>query len=269
MNPIPIRFARSLVVFAVFLCAVLPVPGAATTNKPTLFLIGDSTVKNGTKGQVGWGTPIAKWFDASKVSVQNRALGGRSSRTFLTEGLWDKVLAEIEPGDVVLMQFGHNDGGGLKDPKGRASIKGTGDETAEAPDAKTGRPVTVHSYGWYLRRYIADAKSKGATPVVLSPIPRNIWKDGKVARSANDYGKWAAESAKAAGVPFVDLNELVARRYEQLGEEKVKTEFFGATDHTHTTPAGAEVNAEIVAKAVAELKQLPVAAHVLGGPSKP
>ncbi len=259
-----LRFAAGLLALAATACLAESSP----TNKPTLFLIGDSTVKNSTKGQVGWGTPIAKWFDASKASVQNRALGGRSSRTFLTEGLWDKVLADIKPGDVVLMQFGHNDGGGLKDPKGRASIKGTGDETAEAPDAKTGQPVTVHSYGWYLRRYIADAKVKGAVPVVLSPIPRNIWKDGKVARAANDYGKWAAESAKSSGVPFIDLNELVARRYEELGEAKVKAEFFGATDHTHTTPAGAEVNAEIVATAVAELKQLPVAAHVLKEPAK-
>lgn len=262
--------ARFIAAFALLLSLVATclAQAPASTNKPTLFLIGDSTVKNGTKGQVGWGTPLAKWFDASKVSVQNRALGGRSSRTFLTEGLWDKVLAEIKPGDVVLMQFGHNDGGGLKDPKGRASIKGTGEETAEAPDAKTGQPVTVHSYGWYLRRYIADAKSKGALPVVLSPIPRNIWKDGKVARAANDYGKWAAESAKVSGVPFIDLNELVARRYEELGEAKVKAEFFSNTDHTHTTPAGADLNAEIVAKAVAELKQLPVAAHVLKEPAK-
>ena len=171
MNASPIRIAALLLSFATVACLV---QAGGTTNKPTLFLIGDSTVKNGTKGQVGWGTPIAKWFAASQVSVQNRALGGRSSRTFLTEGLWDKVLADIKPGDVVLMQFGHNDGGGLKDPKGRASIKGTGDETAEATDPKTGQPVTVHSYGWYLRRYIADTKAKGAIPVVLSPIPRNI-----------------------------------------------------------------------------------------------
>ena len=81
---------------------------------PRLFLIGDSTVRNNTAGQVGWGTPIAAFFDASRIKVENRALAGRSSRTFLTEGLWEKVLKDIQPGDYLLMQFGHNDGGGLE-----------------------------------------------------------------------------------------------------------------------------------------------------------
>src|SRR5580765_8639456 len=80
---------------------------------PTLFIIGDSTVKNSTKGLQGWGTPIAGLFDATKITVENRALGGRSSRTYRTEGLWDQTLAKMKPGDFVLMQFGHNDGGGL------------------------------------------------------------------------------------------------------------------------------------------------------------
>src|SRR5437763_825443 len=84
---------------------------------------------------------------------------------------------------------------------------------------------------------VADSKAKGATPIVLSPVPRNIWKDGNVARASNDYGKWAAESAKAGGAFFLDLNELVAKRYEEVGPETVKTQYFGE-DHTHTTPAG-------------------------------
>src|SRR5947209_4049910 len=90
---------------------------------PTLFIIGDSTVNNGTKGQQGWGTPIAGLFDKTKIKVDNRARGGRSSRSFLTEGLWDKLLAEMQPGDFVLIQFGHNDGGSLTDGRGRASLK--------------------------------------------------------------------------------------------------------------------------------------------------
>src|SRR5437867_1938947 len=101
-----------------------PAEAKKSDRLPTLFVIGDSTVKNGTKGQVGWGDPIADLFDISKIRVLNRALGGRSSRTYLTEGLWDKVLAEVQQGDFVIMQFGHNDGGGLADPRGRASIKG-------------------------------------------------------------------------------------------------------------------------------------------------
>src|SRR5205814_9601784 len=94
------------------------------------------------RAQVGWGDPLADLFDHSKIRVVNRALGGRSSRTYLTEGLWDKVLAEVQAGDFVIMEFGHDDGSGLSDPRGRASIKGTGDHTQEANNAK-GQEETV------------------------------------------------------------------------------------------------------------------------------
>src|ERR1041384_4593852 len=93
---------------------------AATDSKPavpTLFIIGDSTVKNGSGkgdgGLWGWGDWIRPYFDSTKIKIENRAIGGRSSRTFLTEGRWDKVLADLKSGDFVLMQFGHNDGGAL------------------------------------------------------------------------------------------------------------------------------------------------------------
>ena len=171
---------------------------------PTLDLNGDSTVKNGTKGQLGWGSVLSPHF---VIPIVNRALGGRSSRTFLTEGLWDKVVADLKPGDFVLMQFGHNDGGDkFKGTRPRASIKGNGEETEKGIVEATGKEELVHSYGWYLRRYITDAKAKGATPLVLSPVPRNIWKDSKVGRASGDYGKWAREAAEQEKVPFIDLN---------------------------------------------------------------
>ena len=228
---------------------------------PRLFLIGDSTVRNNTAGQVGWGTPIAAFFDASRIKVENRALAGRSSRTFLTEGLWEKVLKDIQPGDYLLMQFGHNDGGGLKDPKGRASLKGAGEETQEV--MKDGKNEVVHTYGWYLRRYVRDAKSKGAIPVVLSLIPRNMWQGEKVNRASRDYGKWARESAEAEGALFVDLNEIVAKRYEADGKEKVQTAYFDPADHTHTKAEGARVNAECVVAGLRELNDCPLAAYLL------
>src|SRR5213593_1447638 len=104
-------FSRILVPCA--LLASLLLIGPAAAQPPTLFIIGDSTVNNGTKGQQGWGTPLAGLFDPARIKVENRARGGRSSRTFLTEGLWDRVVASLKPGDFVLMQFGHNDGGPL------------------------------------------------------------------------------------------------------------------------------------------------------------
>lgn len=236
---------------------------ASAPRLPHLFLIGDSTVNNSTKGLQGWGTPIAALFDKNRITVVNRALGGRSSRTFLTEGLWDKVAQDLRPGDFVLMQFGHNDGGGLNTGRARASIKGNGDETQEVTDEKTGKKETVHSYGWYLRKYCADAKAKGATPIVLSLVPRNIWKDNKVGRSTNDYAKWAEEAARAEGAAFVDLNELVAKRYEQEGQEKVAKDYFTPADHTHTTPEGAKLNAATVADGLRGLKNCALCSYLL------
>jgi lysophospholipase L1-like esterase len=233
-------------------------PAPATARRPTLFIIGDSTVKNRTTGLLGWGDPIANLFDPTTIRVENRALGGRSSRTYLTEGLWDRVLAGLKPGDFVLVQFGHNDGGPLDRGRARASLKGTGEETREIENETTGRKETVHTYGWYLRKYITDTRGKGATPIILSPIPRNIWTDdGTVARASNDYGKWAAEVAKAEGVPFIDLNERVASCYEQTGRERVASLYFG-TDHTHTTPAGARLNAALVVQGIEGLEDCPL-----------
>jgi len=98
--------------------------------KPTIWLIGDSTVKNGSGkgagGLWGWGDYLYRQFDTTKISIKNNALGGRSSRTFISEGLWDKVLAKVKPGDYVIMQFGHNDAGAVNDTiRARGTIKGT------------------------------------------------------------------------------------------------------------------------------------------------
>ena len=224
---------------------------------PRLYLIGDSTVKNGTAGQQGWGDPLAAHFDASRVRVENRARGGRSSRTFRTEGLWDRVRDELKPGDFVLIQFGHNDGGPLDTGRARASLRGNGDETRTVTVTATGKEEVVHTYGWYIRQYVAEARAKGAAAIVVSPVPRNIWKDGKVARASADYGGWASEAASQAGGLFLDLNDLVARRYEGLGPEAVRTRLFG-TDHTHTTAAGAELTAGVAAEAIRGLQGCPL-----------
>ena len=103
---------------------------------------------------------------------------------------------------------------------------------------------------------IADTKAKGATPIVLSLTVRNIWKEGHVERGPGKFGQWAAEVAKFEHVTFIDVTTLIADRYEELGEEKVKELF--ATDHTHTSPSGAELNASLVVAGLKMLKDKPL-----------
>ncbi len=202
--------------------AQVPSPTPLNPKLPSLFVIGDSTANNNANGGLGWGDPFKSFFDPSKVNVVNRARAGRSSRTFYTEGLWEKVLTEIKAGDVVLIQFGHNDGGPIEEKPARGSLPGLGEESKEItkPD---GTKETVHTFGWYMRKFVADTRSKGATPVILSLTVRNIWKDGKVERGSGQFSAWAAMIAKMGGVDFIDLTNLVADRYEQLGEQNVAT----------------------------------------------
>ncbi len=238
------------------------VAGQTGAPQPTLFIIGDSTVKNSTAGLQGWGDPIAELFDQTKIKVVNRARGGRSSRTFQTEGLWDQILAELKPGDFVMMQFGHNDGGAINDEsRARGSLPGTGDKAEEIDNLITKKHEVVHTYGWYLKKYINDTRAKGATAIVVSPIPRNIWIEGKVERAAETYGGWAADVAKSQGAFFIDLNEIVAKQYEAIGPEKVGKEYF-LTDHTHTTPVAALLNADSAVLGLKGLKSCPLVAFL-------
>src|SRR5258707_7661686 len=118
------------------IAAILSPALLAQPAQPTLILIGDSTVRNGkgdgANGQWGWGDTLTEYFDAAKIRISNRALGGRSTRTFISGGQWDAVLAQIQPGDFVMMQFGHNDSSPINDDsRARGTIRGTGDETQE------------------------------------------------------------------------------------------------------------------------------------------
>src|SRR6185436_16592871 len=150
----------------------------------------------------------------------------------------------------VLMQFGHNDGGAVNDAsRARGSLRGVGDETEEIDNLLTKQHEVVRTFGWYMKKFVTDTKAKLATPIVLSPVPRNMWKDGTVIRESNTYDKWAFEVAGLTGAFFIDLNDISAKKFEALGPDKVKELYF-LEDHTHTTPAGAELNAASVVEGV-------------------
>ena len=266
----------------------LGLTGPANPKLPSLFLVGDSTVRNGhgtgSDGLWGWGAPIADLFDATKINVVNRAIGGLSSHTYLSAGHWDSTLEMVKAGDFVVIQFGHNDGGlnlpgtepvpdqGLapgatppagpapRGPNGRGSLPGIGEETMEVENPRTHAKEMVHTFGWYLRKYVADTRAKGATPILCSLVPRKLWVDGKIRRNTTTYRGWTQKMAEQEKVGFVDLNEIIAERYDAMGETAVDPMF--GDPHTHTTLAGAELNAECVVAGLEALQGDPLGKYL-------
>ena len=245
--------------------AVKPVKREA--GKPVVFFTGDSTVKNADKeddGMWGWASQAATVFDESKITLFNAARAGRSTRSFLREGLWDEVYNSLQPGDFVTIQFGHNDICPITDQKARGVIPGTKD-TLHVYKLDNGTYEVVYSFGWYLKKFIDDVREKGATPILVSLTPRNEWPGGKVERRDDSYGKWYREVVEATGVEFVDMHNISAdfldKKFavKKLSDDKEKAkaevakikEKAGAyfkKDHTHASKIGAQMNAQSMAK---------------------
>jgi lysophospholipase L1-like esterase len=226
---------------------------AANASLPTFHIVGDSTVRSGGTGVGlwGWGERIAPFFDTNKINVANHAIGGRSARTYFTEGRWQKVADAIKPGDFVIIQFGHNDQGRIGDPamKGRPDGKGIGDETVEdtKPD---GAKELVHTFGWYMAKFVTEAEAHGATAIICSPIPhKQRWETG---RDFASIAEWDEQVAKNKGALYFDLTMVITQAYKKEGVEKVAA--FFADKGTHTTDSGAQFNA---ARVIAGLKSLP------------
>lgn len=240
-------------------------PLPANPKLPTLWIIGDSTVRNGTTGenpqtgQWGWGAPITVYFDLHKINVVNRAFGGTSSRTFYNDFFWRNLKPLIRKGDFVLMQFGANDNGGAK---GKGALKGTGEETQQAE--RDGKSETVHSFGWYLRQFVKETREQGGTPIICSLTPRKKWtEDNHFPADTGNHATWAAEVATTTNAPFVNLNELIARKYDSLGKEKVDTLYVPSPkENLHTGWDGAVVNAGCVIAGLEALKEDPLAPYL-------
>ncbi|MDO5446639.1 MAG: GDSL-type esterase/lipase family protein [Prevotellaceae bacterium] len=226
-------------------------------GKPVVFITGDSTVKNFDKdadGMWGWGSQAATIFDEKKCTPINAAKAGRSTRTYLEEGRWDEVYNSIEPGDYVLIQFGHNDIGGIDRDKERGVIA-TAKDTCHVYKLKSnGKYKVIYSFGWYLKKFIQDVREKGGTPILLSLTPRNEWKDGKIERRNDTYGKWYREVAEETGVELVDVHNITADYLDKHAGSKEKCMPWYNHDHTHTSLKGAQLNAKSVAKGLKKIK---------------
>ena len=246
-------------------------------GKPMVFLCGDSTGKNEDNkpdGMWGWGSQAYTIFDSTKCVFQNQAKAGRSTRTYIDEGRWEEVYNSLEKGDVVLIQFGHNDIGGIKDGKKRGVLATAKDSSAVYCMENSGVYKVIYSYGWYLKKMIRDAQEKGAVPVLLSLTPRNEWHEGNghsrgfiypvkekagklyIERRNETYGSWCRSVARETGCEFVDIHNITADALDKLGPAKAASYF--KNDHTHTSLKGAQLNAKSLAKGLRDI-QSPVA----------
>lgn len=225
---------------------------ASNAALPTFHILGDSTVRSGgSGGNWGWGERIAPFFDTNKINIVNQAIAGRSARTYFTDGHWKNTIASVKSGDFLIIQFGTNDGGKIGDPnaKGRPDGAGIGDETVEDTKAD-GTKEIVHTFGWYMAQFITQAQAKGATVILVSPIPhKDHW---ETSRDFATFAQWDAEVAKAHNAFFFDLTMVITDAYKKVGAEKVAT--FFSDPRTHTSDTGAQFNAACV---VAGLKSLP------------
>lgn len=246
-------------------------------QKIRIFLCGDSTGKNedsNPNGMWGWGSQAYTIFDEAKCTFINCAKAGRSTRTYLNENRWEEVYQTLRPGDYVLIQFGHNDIGGIDREKERGVIA-TGKDTCHVYKSKaSGKYEVVYSFGWYLKKMVQDCKEKGAIPVILSFTPRNEWHKGSgettgvlypitekmgrqyIERRNDDYiVEWDKQIAKETGVEFVDIHNISADALDcKCGKAKTsdkakeKANAYFNHDHTHTSLLGARNNALSLAK---------------------
>ena len=257
-----------------------------TEGKPVVFITGDSTVKNADKdpdGMWGWGAVANTIFDEAKIDIVNAAMAGRSSRSYLNEGRWERVYNSLKPGDFVLIQFGHNDISPIDKPKYRGAIATTKDtchvyrmqaakedlskqnviDQKLKANTQVGSYEVVYSFGWYLKKFIQDVREKGATPILVSLTPRNEWPNGKIERRNDTYGKWYREVAAETGCEFVDLHNITADFLDKKCGKKEKAMKYFNHDHTHTSLLGAKTNAQSIAKGLRDNKS-PLANYLRG-----
>jgi len=231
------------------LLLVLPLLAAFASWAPpvTVYLAGDSTMAQKLvtrRPEMGWGEAFQQYFDIDQVRIENHARNGRSTRTFITEGRWQAVADRLRPGDYVFIQFGHND----------ASVD------------KVDRYTPPADYRRNLVRFVADARAKGASPVLLTPVRRRKFDAaGTLVDTHGEYPDLVRAVAAEQRVPLLDMHRLSAEALTRHGAEGSRRLFLqlragenanypqGIEDNTHFSPQGAEVMAALAAQGLREL----------------
>ncbi|MFN2578195.1 MAG: rhamnogalacturonan acetylesterase [Pyrinomonadaceae bacterium] len=219
----------------------------ALQAKPiTVFLAGDSTMAQKLpekRPETGWGEMLGQFFKDGKVTIENRAQNGRSTRTFISEGRWQAIVDALQPGDYVFIQFGHND------------------ESKEKMD----RYTPPADYRNNLIRFVSEARAKKATPVLLTPVMRRRFdREGKLQDTHGEYPDIVRSVAAEYKVALIDMHHRSAALLTKYGAEDSKKLFLqlkpdespnypkGIEDNTHFNPLGAKVMARLVAEGIRE-----------------
>ncbi len=210
---------------------------------PAIYIIGDSTVEDNQPPFRGWGWALPKYVKEG-VEVHNHALSGRSTRSFLEEGLWEPVEKAMSAADLLLIQFGHND---------------------EKDDERHTDPETTYTEN--LWRYCRTALEKGAHPVLLTPVSRRFFiPGGEMLYTHGEYPRAVRKLAEVKGIPLIDLKKDSRELYLSLGEEKTAELFVrlapgenpdfpdGHDDKTHFNAYGAD---RICSLIVTEMRRIP------------
>lgn len=224
---------------------------------PTLYLVGDSTMADKKKDppnpETGWGQALPHWLKPELVRVENHAVNGRSTKSFIDQGRWDKVVNALRPGDFVIIQFGHNDAK-ERDPERYAAPHG--------------------AYQDNLRRFVRETRERGATPILATSVARRAWdKTGELVDTHGDYPEAARKVAAEERVALLEMNRLsmeLERAHGVTGSQRLHLYYpggvyprwpDGVADDTHYSEYGAERVAALVVQEFLRLK-LPMAEWV-------
>ena len=220
---------------------------SAQAPKVTAFLAGDSTcaIKQPDKRpETGWGEMLGKYFRDGTVRIDNRALNGRSTKSFIAEGHWQKIIEDLKKGDYVFIQFGHND-----------ESKSKGDRYTPPEDFRRN-----------LIRFVTELRNKGGNPVLLTPVMRRSFKDGKFYDTHGEYPDLVRAVAAEQKVPLIDMHRMSESLLVKLGPDDSRRLFLqlkpgenmnypkGVEDNTHFNPAGADEMAGLVVQGIRESK---------------
>ena len=241
--------------------------------------IGDSTMSSyqpAATPKRGWGMYLQAFFNPDSVEVNNRGKSGASSRTFYeTENLWPSVKAQMNAGDYLIIQFAHND----EKCKGEDVYEQNAKLRAEGKDTLTDMRGTEPNttYKEYLRKYINEAREMDVTPILMAPVCRAYFHDGKInAEGRHDlskdsidknYVRCMQEVAEELNVPFLDMTARSAEQFETMRQEYCMEHYFNCGDKTHTGQEGGMMVAQLAYRLIANSPELVELHHLVSLPS--